>query len=42
LREVDHQRDQYLLNRRFPELEKAREDYLGKEPSRSPNRKLHA
>jgi hypothetical protein len=31
-----------MLNRRFPELEKARENYLGKEPDRSPNRNLHA
>jgi hypothetical protein len=31
-----------MLNRRFPELEKARENYLGKEPTRSPNKNLHA
>jgi hypothetical protein len=31
-----------MLNRRFPELEKARENYLGKEPIRSSNKKLHA
>lgn len=30
------------MNKRFPELEKAREQYLGKEPTRFPNKKLHA
>jgi hypothetical protein len=30
------------VNKRFPELERAREEYLGKEPSRSPNKNLHA
>lgn len=40
-RGTDHQRDQYLVNRRFPELEKAREAYLGKEPDRSPRKNQH-
>jgi hypothetical protein len=39
---ADHQRDQLLVNKRFPDLEKAREQYLGKEPSRSPNKNIHA
>lgn len=30
------------MNRRFPELERAREEYLGPEESRSANRNLHA
>jgi hypothetical protein len=29
------------LNKRFPELEKARENFLGKEPERSPYKKIH-
>ena len=31
-----------MINIRFPELEKAREEFLGKEPNRSPNKNLHA
>jgi hypothetical protein len=31
-----------MVNNRFPELEKAREEYLGVDPSRSPNKNLHA
>jgi hypothetical protein len=31
-----------LTNKRFPELEKAREEYLGKEPIRATNKNLHA
>lgn len=41
-RETDRQREQYLVNRRFPELDKAREAYLGKEPERTGRKNLHA
>lgn len=30
------------MNKRFPELENARKEFLGKDPDRSPNKKLHA
>jgi len=35
------ERDGYVLNRRFPELEKAKADFVGEEPNRSSNKKLH-
>ncbi len=35
-------REQYLINKRFPQLEVAREEYLGKEISRTPAKNLHA
>ena len=35
------ERDGHVLNRRFPELEKAKADFVGEEPNRSSNKKLH-
>lgn len=42
LREEDLSREQYLINRRFPELEQAREAFLGQEVARSPLKNQHA
>jgi archaellum biogenesis protein FlaJ (TadC family) len=41
-RKSDLERDQYLVNRRFPELDKAREAYQGKDADRSPLKNQHA
>lgn len=41
-RHQDHMREQYLINKRFPQLEVAREEYLGKEILRSPAKNIHA
>lgn len=40
-RKFDQERHQKLTNNRFPELEKAREEFLGKEEDRSPHKKMH-